>query len=123
MKTCSSNKKIPVILPIFHENNFITDFKQKGEIFNSHFSKQCTLLKNNSKIPSECPQKSNESFSSITFEINCIEKIIQNLDPSKSHGHDMVSICMFKPLNLLSKSCLETGQFRPNGKVNVVTSL
>ena len=71
-----------VIPPILHNNKFITDFKQKAEIFNSHFSKQCTTpLINTSKIPSEYPQKSNESLSSITFEINDIEKVIKNLDP------------------------------------------
>ena len=46
LKTFFKNKKIPVILPIFHDNKFITDFKQKAEILNSHFSKQCTPLTN-----------------------------------------------------------------------------
>ena len=80
MKTFLNNKKIPVIPPFFHYNKFITDIKQKAEIFNSHFSKQCTPLINNSKIPSEYPQKPNESLSSITFEINDNEKIIKNLE-------------------------------------------
>ena len=56
LKTFLNNKKIPVILPIFHDNKYIIDFKQKGEIFNSHFSKQCTPLINNSKNPSECAE-------------------------------------------------------------------
>ena len=129
LKTFLNNKKIPVIPPIFHDNKYITDFKQKAEIFNSHFSKQCSPLINNSKIPSECSRKSNESLSSITFEINDIEKIIKNLDPNKSHGHDMLSIRMlklcgesiYKPLNLIFKSCLETGQFPSDWKkANVV---
>ena len=119
LKTFLNNKQIPVIPQIFHDNKFITYFKQKAEIFNSHFSKQCTPLINNSKIPSECPRKSNESLSSITFEINDFEKIIKNLDPNKSHGHDMFSSCMLKlhgesiskPLNLIFKSCLKAGQF------------
>ena len=38
--------------------------------------KQCKLINNNRKIPSEAPQKSIESVSSITFEINDIEKIV-----------------------------------------------
>ena len=71
------------------------------------------------QIPSECSHKSHESLSSITFEINDIETIIKNLDPNKSHGHGMLSIRMlklcgesiYKPLNLIFKSCLETGQF------------
>ena len=96
LKTFLNNKKIPVIPPIFHDNKFITDFKQKAEIFNSHFSKPCAPLINNSKIPSECPRKSNESLFFITFEINDIEKILKNLDPNKSHGHDMLSIRMWK---------------------------
>ena len=74
LKTFLNNKKIPVIPPIFRDNKYITDFKQKAKIINSHFSKQCTPLINNSKIPLECPQKSNESLSFITFEKNDIEK-------------------------------------------------
>ena len=124
-----NNKKIPVIPPIFHDNKFTTDFKQKAEIFNSYFSKQCTPLINNSKIPSESPLKSNESLSCITFEINDIEKIIKNFDPNKCHGHDMLSICMwklcgdsiYKLLNLIFKYCLKTSQFpSERKKANVV---
>ena len=89
-KTFLSNKKI------FRDNRFITDFNQKAEIFNYHFAKQCTPLINNSEIPSECPRKPNESLSSITFELNDTEKINKNLDPNRSHGHDMLSICMLK---------------------------
>ena len=95
MKTFLNNKKIPVIPPIFHDK-YITDFKQSVQIFNFHFSKQCSPLINNSKIPSECSRKSNESLSSINFEINEIDKIIKNLNPNKSHGHDMVSIRMLR---------------------------
>ena len=62
-------------MPIFHDYKYITDFKQKAEMVNSHFSKQCSPLINNSRIPSECSRKSNESLSSIRFEINDIEKI------------------------------------------------
>ena len=36
---------------LFHENRFITDFKEKDELFNSFFSSQCSLLKNCSKLP------------------------------------------------------------------------
>ena len=68
--------------------------------------------------------RSGESLSSITFEINDIEKIIKNLDPNKSHGHDMLSIRMlklcgesiYKPLNVIFKSCLETVNLRLVGK-------
>ena len=36
-----NDKKIPVIPPLFHNNNFISDFKEKSELFNEHFSEQC----------------------------------------------------------------------------------
>ena len=91
-----NNKKIPVISSIFHDNKFTTYFKQKAEIFNSYFSKQCKLSINNSKIPLQCRRKSNESLSSKAFEINDIEKIIKVFDPNKSHSHDILNICMLK---------------------------
>ena len=56
-------------------------------------------------------------FISITFEINDIERVSKNLGPNKSPDHDMRSIRMLKlefiyhPMNLLFKSCVETGQF------------
>ena len=77
----------------------------------------------------ESLRKSNQSLSSITFEINDIEKAVKNLAPNKYHGHNMLSIRMlklcgesiFKPLNLISKPCLETGQFPSESKkANVV---
>ena len=102
LNTFLNNKKIPVIPSIFHDNKYITDFKQKAKIFNSHFSKQCSRLINNSKIPSECPRKSNQS----AFQIRML----------KLRGESI-----YKPLNLIFKSCLETGQFPSDWKkANVV---
>ena len=42
LKTLLNGKKIPCIPPIFHDNKFITDFKEKSEILNSFFAKQCS---------------------------------------------------------------------------------
>ena len=33
-----NDKKVPVIPPLFHHNNFISNFKEKTELFNEHFS-------------------------------------------------------------------------------------
>ena len=66
------------------------------------------------------------NLSTITFEINDIEKIFKNFHPNKPHRQDMLSICMlklccefiYKPLNL---TFLETGQFLSDmKKANVV---
>ena len=52
LKTFSNNKKVPTIAPLFHENEFVTDFKKKAELFNLFFAKQCSLISNHSKLPS-----------------------------------------------------------------------
>ena len=38
------------------------------------------------------PTKTRECLSTINFSTNDILKIIRNLDPSKAHGHGMISI-------------------------------
>ena len=54
---------------------------------------------------------------------------IKNLDPSKAHGHDMISIRMIKlcsisickPLEIIFQNCLRTGKFpSERRKTNVV---
>ena len=49
LKAFLNNKKIPLIPRLFQENCFITDFKEKAELFNSFFAKQCFLIRNKSK--------------------------------------------------------------------------
>ena len=33
-----------------HKNSFITNFKRKAQLFNSFFTKRCSLISNNSDI-------------------------------------------------------------------------
>ena len=55
----------------------------------------------------------------INFKTDNIEKIIESLNPNKAHGHDNISIRMFKicgdtickPLELVFKQALTTGLF------------
>ena len=108
------NKKIPCILPFFYESGFITDFKLKAELLNSFFARQCSSIKNNSKIPSIIFLKADKSLSNVTFEQN-IEKCLLNFNPNKAHGHNKLSIRMLqifgkhicKCLGIIFKSSIE----------------
>ena len=51
LKRFLNGKEIPCINPILYEDKFITDFQVKNESFNSDFAKQCSLLKNEIRIP------------------------------------------------------------------------
>ena len=45
IKTIFKQQKIRLIPPLFHENKFVTDFKEKVELFKTFLAKQCSLLK------------------------------------------------------------------------------
>ena len=96
LKTFLNNKKIPCIPPLLHNGKSIIDFKEKAELFNDFFSKQCSLVNNNSKLPSVLTKKTCKSLSSVEFSTYDVLKIIRNLNPNKAHGHDMISIQMLK---------------------------
>ena len=104
LKTYLNNKKIPCIPPIYHHNNYITDFKEKAQIFNNFFAKQCTLVENTSKLRTNSFKRTNNLLSTISFTTDDIAKIIKNLNPSKAHGFDMISIRM---LNICGDSILK----------------
>ena len=80
LKTLLNNKKIPGIPPIiYHNNNYITDFKEKTQIFNDFFAKQCTLVENTSKLPTNSFKRTNNLLSTISLTKDDIAKIIKNL--------------------------------------------
>ena len=64
----------------------------ESEIFNPHFAKQRSLLKNESQIPSQLLPHTNTCLSTVRFSENDISKVIRKLDPSKAHGHTKISI-------------------------------
>ena len=69
-------------------------------------------------------KKACESLTTIDSSNNDILKTIRNLDPNKSHGHDVISIRMVKicddsickPLKLYFQSSLEKVSFLMNEK-------
>ena len=92
LKRFFNNKKIPLSPALFQENEYVTDFKKKAELFNSFFAKQCSLISNSSELPLNLHYTTEKRLNTLNFSNNDTEKIIQNLDPNKAHGHDKISI-------------------------------
>ena len=115
-----SGKKVPCIPPIFHNNKCVTDFKEKSEIFNSFFANQCSHIPNNSILSSELKLLTEHTLTSCDFSENDgILQIINSQDSNKAPCHDIISLCTLKlcgeanckPLNMIFKTCLNTGKF------------
>ena len=74
-------------IPLFHENKLITtNFKEKAGLFNTFFVNQCLVL------PDSQAKLTNKSFDTVNFSTDDISKMINNLDPNKAHGQDMLSV-------------------------------
>ena len=121
IKTLFNGKKIPVIPPILVNNKLVTNFKDKANIFNHFFSKQCQPIPNNSTLPSIQSFETSNRLSTVDIDSKKILKLIQGLNSNKAHGHDGISIRMLKicgstvikALSLLFNNCLRDGVF-PN---------
>ena len=118
LKSLFSNKKTPKIPPIIFNGNIVIDFKNKANIFNTHFSNQCSPIQNSSTLPLNIPP-SVSSFSSIHLNEIKLLKLIRSLDVNKSHGHDEISVRMLKmcdnsivkPLMIIFNNCINDGVF------------
>ena len=96
LKSFLNNEKISCMPTVFHENKFITNFKQKAEFFNTFFAHQHTLLNNSNVLPDNLEKPTNKSLDTINLKTDDISKVIMNLEPNKAHSHDMLSIKMIK---------------------------
>ena len=87
-----------------------------SEIFDSFFVNQCSLIPNNSILPSELKLLTERTLTSCDFSETDILQIINNQDSNKAHGHmiSMLILCgeaICRPLNIIFKTCLNTGKF------------
>ena len=80
--------------PLFHENKCITDFKEKSDIFNSSFAKQCSLIDNGSTLSSLFPFITDKSLLDKDFSTKYIENVITKLDSNEAHDDNMIIILM-----------------------------
>ena len=129
LKTFLNDKKIPCILPVFHDNKFVIDFRETAELFNIFFAEHCSLPKNNSELPNKLLFSTEKRLSNVQISNESIIKIMNNLDLNKAHGHDMINIRMLKlcgpslckSLSIIFKSCLNQMKFpMESKKANVV---
>ena len=100
-------------------NKFATYFKEAAELFNSHFTTQCSLMSNISKLPLHIHYLTDSRLSIVSFSQDKISKVIQNLDPNKAHGHDNITIHMlklcgpsiYKPLEIIFNQLIKASVF------------
>ena len=115
IKASFKQQKIPLIPPLFRKNKFVTDFKEKAELFNSHFATQCSLVNNSCQLSSHIQYLPDNRLSCVSFSNDKITKVINNLNPNKAHGQDNISIRMLKvcgpsiytPLEIICNQYLE----------------
>ena len=125
-----NNKKIPIISPVFYEGDLISDFGKKAEFFYNHFASQYSLVKNAITLPN-LEYKTDEQLNYFDINENEILSIIKNLNASKAHGWDIISIRMIKlcgktiaiPEKLMFRSMLEEGVFPDDWKKSNVVPI
>ena len=122
-KNLINKKRNTNIPPIVQDGVYTANFKQKAEIFNQYFAKQCKINENGSVLP-RFNSRTNASLSHIFCTKEQIVKIINNFNPNKAHGCDGISVQMLKlcatdistPLLIIFNKCIESGEFPDSWK-------
>ena len=98
--------------------------KRKLNLLILFFANQCTLMNSSSVLPNNLAKLTNKSLDRVNFSTGDTSKIINNLDPNKAHGHDMLSIRMIKlygnsickPLSITFNDSLKEGKLPSDWK-------
>ena len=117
-------KKFLVSRLFFAKTNLLQILVKKPISLILFFAKQCSIIENNSVLPSSTIPVTDQYLANIEFTKDDIKRIICKLDPNKAHGHDMISIRMLKvsgdaiiePLFKIFKNCLKCGIFPDDWK-------
>ena len=128
LKNFTSSIKMPVIPPIFYNDNLISDFQKKSDAFNTYFADQCTVLETGSELPL-FELLTEEKLRDFAFSKEDIRSILNAIKENKSHGWDeisskMIIICgesIVEPLFIIFNNCMAKGIFPKSWKkANVV---
>ena len=87
LNTFLNKCRLPRIPPLFVNNEFVMDSKEKAEHFNNFFSAQCTPFENQSTLP-DFVELTDASLSSFIVTDDEIKDLLLNLDIKKAHGPD-----------------------------------
>ena len=87
---------MPCIRPLFHENKFLTNFKDKAKVFNTFFPNQCTLMHQSNVLPNNLATLTNESLDSVTCSTDDISKKLTDLKLNQTYGMGILSTKMIK---------------------------
>ena len=80
-----NGKEIPCVPPLYHNSKFMSEIKEKCELFNSYFAGQCTPLDNNSQLPTRFTTHIDSVLTAVDFSVEHVSNIIKKLDPNKAH--------------------------------------
>ena len=83
--------KVPRIPPLFVDNNFITNCKEKAITFNNFFAKQCTPFETDSVLP-PLNFYTNSRLTSINITGDEIKDLLTILRANKAHQRVSKSI-------------------------------
>ena len=122
IKTFINGKETPIIpLPTSHlvNNNLISNFREKVNIFNIFFVQQSQPIANNSILPTNQILYTQNRLRDFDIDCTKILKLVNGLNPHNAHGHGgmstgTVKLCnltITKPLSIIHKTCLQQGFF------------
>ena len=122
-KKLVNKKQHTNIPPIIEDDRYITNCKQKADIFNEYFATQCRILDNDSALPEYIP-KTKETLSHVIVTKDLIINIISSLNSNKANGCDGISVAMLQlcaaevatPLQIIFQDCLNSGMFPDSWK-------
>ena len=91
-KSFVNGRKAPIISPLLFNNNLISNFKEKANIFYDFFAQQCQPIANNSILPTNQIFYTQNRLRDFNIDYGKISKLINGLNPHKAHGHDEIYI-------------------------------
>ena len=94
--TFANASKIPLLPALLINNEFVTVFSVKANLFNDIFKEQRRPIANDNSLSHNQTIKTVNRLSKFNIDTDTIFKLIRSLDPNKAHGCDGFSIPMLK---------------------------